>query len=188
MEIKKKTRNQLLFFSFIASVVILSGVLSLVDDAKYKKANRSTMTREELQEELDKVSLANKQTTPKPKTTSKAELAYQLAVIDSGYVSRDDPSVAVFNRLLTKLDSYFIENRLEISDATVKAQELLKKEGIEVKLKVIMEGLQGVYPYKIENQKYLDILVYYMTFRKDFQSHSEAIISLKAIIIAIIGG
>ncbi len=185
---KKQTRNRLLFFSFIASVIILSGVLSLVEDAKYiKKPKRSAIAQEEFQKRLAGVSSANRKAKPKPNKTPQTELAYQLATIDNGYVTRNDPSIAVFNRLLTKLDSYFIENKQQIADSTVNAQELLKEEGIKVKLRLIMEGLQGVYPYKIENQKYLDILVYYMTFRKDFQSHSEAIISLKSIIKTIIG-
>ena len=116
-----------------------------------------------------------------------SELAYQLAVIDNGYVPRNDSSVIVYERLLTKLDSYFTENKLQISDKTVKAQEILKKNGIKVKLKDMMTGLQSVYPRKIGNQKYQDILVYYLTFRvENFQSHSEAISSLKAIIRAII--
>ena len=117
-----------------------------------------------------------------------SELADQLAVIDNGYVSRNDSSVIVFERLLTKLDSFFTENKQEIADKTVKTQEILKENGIKVKLKDMMTGLQSVYPYKIENQKYQDILVYYLTFRiEKFQSHSEAISSLKALIRAIIG-
>jgi len=185
--LKQKTKNRLVIFSFIAIIAIFFTVSGLTEKAKDKEAKRNSMTSAELQEKLDAVSFANRNVKPKPTQTPQAELAYQLATIDEGYVTRTDPSIAVFNRLLIKLDSYFTENKQQIADSTVKAQQLLKEEGIKVKLKVIMEGLQGVYPYKIENQKYLDLIVLYMQLRKDFQSHSEAILNLKTLILTIIG-
>ena len=66
-------------------------------------------------------------------------LEYQLATINAaGYVSRDDITVARFRSLLDQLSTTYIENKQQIADMSVKAQQLLKKEGVKESLLNIM--------------------------------------------------
>lgn len=110
-------------------------------------------------------------------------LEYQLATINAGgYVSRDHITVARFRSLLDQLSSTYIENKQQIADMSVKAQQLLKKDGVEENLLKIMEGLNQLFASRIENQKYAEYAAVYVTLRSKGQSHSEAIRGLQAIL------
>ncbi len=162
---EEKTKKRFLIFGIITVIVIVFLALAVIRKDNSRKARRLSMSSVEIQE--------------KPKT----DLAYQLAIIDSGeFVFRYDPQISIFNKLLTKLDSYYIENKQEIFDASVAGQNMLKKRGIRVRLQFVMGGLTNIYPYKIPNQKYIKILSTYVTLLSNGNSHSQAIAGLKALI------
>ncbi len=117
-------------------------------------------------------------TQEKPET-----LEYKLATIEKGYVSRDDILIRRFRSLLSQLSDSYVENKQQISDMTVKAQEILEKEeGIKESLLNMMEGMNQIFYKKIENQKYSEYMAAYMALRRKGQSHNEAINGLKGIV------
>jgi hypothetical protein len=110
-------------------------------------------------------------------------LEYQLATINAkGYVSKDHITVARFGRLLSHLSLTYVEDKQQIADMSVTAQQLLRRNGIEEDLLKIMEGLNQLFPRKIENQKYAEYSAAYITLRDKGQSHTEAIKGLKTIL------
>lgn len=110
-------------------------------------------------------------------------LEYKLATINArGYVSRDHITVARFRSLLGQLSSAYVENKEQIADMSVTAQEMLRKDGIEESLLNIMEGLNQLFATRIENQKYAEYAAAYVTLRSKGQSHSQAIRGLQAIL------
>lgn len=110
-------------------------------------------------------------------------LEHQLATIDAGgHVAKDDITVARFRSLLEQLSSMYVEDKQEIADASVTAQQLLKKDGVAESLLNIMEGLNQLFATQIENQKYFEYAAAYVTLRNKGQSHSEALRGLQAIL------
>ena len=110
-------------------------------------------------------------------------LEYKLATINAGgYVSKNDIAVARFRSLLNQLSATFVEDKQQIADMSVTAQNLLKKEGVQESLMNIMEGMNRLFPRKIGNQKYAEYAAAYVTLRTKGQSHSEAIRGLQAIL------
>lgn len=118
-------------------------------------------------------------------TTAQASesIEYKLATINAGgYVSKDHITVARFRSLLDQLSATFVENKNQIADMSVTAQNLLRKEGIEESLLNIMEGMNKLFSRKIENQKYAEYAAAYVTLRSKGQSHTEAFRGLQAIL------
>lgn len=114
---------------------------------------------------------------------AKESLEYQLATINAGgYISKDHITVARFRSLLGQLSLTYIESKQQIADMSVKAQQILKNNGIEENLLDIMEGLNQLFSRKIENQKYAEYVAAYVTLRSKGQSHTEAIRGLQAIL------
>ena len=110
-------------------------------------------------------------------------LEYKLATINAGgYVSKEHVTVARFRSLLNQLSVTFVEDKEQIADMSVTAQNLLKKEGVEESLINIMEGMNQLFSKKIENQKYAEYAAAYVTLRGKGQSHTEAIRGLQAIL------
>ncbi|WP_293006031.1 hypothetical protein [Nitrosomonas sp.] len=110
-------------------------------------------------------------------------LEYKLATINArSYVSKDHITVARFRSLLNQLASVYVEDKQQIADISVTAQEMLKKYGIEEALLNIMEGLNQLFATRIENQKYTEYAAAYVTLRSKGQSHSQAIGGLQAIL------
>lgn len=116
-------------------------------------------------------------------THANESIEYQLATINAGgYVSKDHITIARFRSVLDQLSSTYIENKQQIADMSVTAQQLLKKAGVEESLLKIMEGLNQLFANRIENQKYAEYAASYVTLRIKGQSHSEAIRGLQAIL------
>jgi hypothetical protein len=114
-------------------------------------------------------------------------LEYKLAVINAGFhVSNDHFTVNRFRTLLNELSYTYVENRQQIADMSVKAQQILKERGIKESLLNIMEGLNQIFTRKIENQKYAEYAAAYLTLRSKGESHRDAILGLKALVEAII--
>ena len=65
---------------------------------------------------------------------------------------------------------------------TVKAQELMKEEGVVESLLSIMEGINQIFPAKVENQEYKQYVAAYITLRSQGQSHDQAVSGLRALI------
>lgn len=110
-------------------------------------------------------------------------LEYKLATINAGgYVSKDHITVARFRSLLNQLSATFVEDKQQIADMSVTAQNLLKKDGIQESLINIMEGMNQFFPRKIDNQKYAEYAAAYVQLRSKGQSHSEAIRGIQALL------
>ena len=63
-------------------------------------------------------------------------LGYTLA----SYVGKNDTFVARFRSLLRQLSAKYVKNRQQITDMTVKAQQMLRDEGVREKMLNIMEA------------------------------------------------
>lgn len=110
-------------------------------------------------------------------------IEYKLAVIDAGgFVPKDHITVARFRSLLNQLSKTYLEDKQQIADMTVTAQNLLRKEGIKESLLNIMEGLNRLFSKPLVNQKYAEYAASYVTLREKGYSHSKAIQGLKAIL------
>ena len=123
-----------------------------------------------------------------PLTTAHANesLEYKLATINAGgYVSKDHITVARFRSLLNQLSTTFVEDKQQIADMSVTAQNLLKKDGIQESLINIMEGMNQIFPRKIDNHKYAEYAAAYVILRSKGQSHTEAIRGLQALLRAL---
>lgn len=118
--------------------------------------------------------------TEKP---SKESIEYKLACINAGKrVPRDHLTVARFKSLLQQLFHSYVEDKQQIADMSVKAQEILMEDGISENLITIMEGMNKIFYKSIENQKYANYISTYMTLRNKGFSHNEAIESLQDIV------
>jgi hypothetical protein len=93
-----------------------------------------------------------------------------------------DVQTARFRSLLSQLTEKFVESEKEISDMTVKAQDLMKKEGIAESLVSIMEGMNQIFAAKVANQEYKQYVAAYVTLRSQGQSHDQAVSGLRALI------
>lgn len=111
-------------------------------------------------------------------------LEYQLAVIDSGYVAKDDPQVARFKTLLDRLSSKYAENRQQIADMTVAIQGRLRESGINVSLMDIMRGMDSLFSERNSGLKYAEYIAFYSTSRRNGSSHIETLDGIKAILEA----
>ena len=109
-------------------------------------------------------------------------LEHKLAIIDKGYVTRDDIAVTRFKTLLDQLSSKYNETRQKISDVTVMGQNLLRdKYGIEESLLNIMEDMNQVLITKV-NPSYPLYATAYVHLRKTGISRQQAIIGIESFI------
>ncbi len=87
---------------------------------------------------------------------------YTLAKINAGgYVSNDDKTIKQFAKLLDSIEVKTKNSRKEISDMTVKAQEILKDEGIEVELLELTRNLDKSMPDESKDLSYSSITAAY---------------------------
>jgi hypothetical protein len=113
---------------------------------------------------------------------AKEPLEYQLASLNAkSMVASDHITVARFRSLLIQLDAFYVENQQDIGDMSVKAQQIMKKDGIDESLLNIMEGLNQVFVTKVENQRYAEYAAAYVTLRNSGQSHRQAISGLQGL-------
>ena len=94
---------------------------------------------------------------------AKDSLEYQLAVINAGgYVAQDDVTVARFRYLLKTISSKTVNSRQQISDMTVKGQQILRDEyGQRIKLLDLMEGANKAISsgQKLEYSEVVSVLI-----------------------------
>ena len=118
--------------------------------------------------------------------TAAETIEYKLAVIDADrYVPKDHITVARFRSLLRQLTSKFNEDREQIADMSVKAQQLLRDEGIDQKMLEMMEGINRLFPQRFPNQRYGEYAAAYVSIRIQGQSHNEALGGLQALLEAL---
>jgi len=116
-----------------------------------------------------------------------SSLAHKLANINErGYVSSDHITVSRFRSLLNQMSDKFNEDEQQISDMSVKALELLEKEGIHERLLNIMEGLNTL-PVTARGlpsswHEYRQYVALYVSARTKL-SHEETIKGLRAFIM-----
>lgn len=114
-------------------------------------------------------------------------IEYKLATIDAGRsIPTDHITVARFRSLLHQLSATYTENAQQIADMTVKAKQILKKDGINESLISIMEGMNQILPQRIENQRYAEYVSAYVALRSQGQSHTEAVRGLQAMLRSIL--
>jgi hypothetical protein len=105
----------------------------------------------------------------------------QLAIIDYGSVAADDIRVSRFRALLDELSESYSSSRQQITDQTVKCQEILHDKGIKESLINIMEGMNKLFASSTHKQEYSQWLAAYIVLREKSMSHDEAIRGLDGI-------
>jgi len=123
---------------------------------------------------------------PSPGSSSASadeSIEHKLASIDAKFqVPKNHITIGRFRSLLRQLSNTFVESKQEISDMTVIGQNLLRKEGIKESLLNIMEGMNQLFSTPSQNQKYSEYISAYVVLRAEGQTHSDAILDLKAVL------
>lgn len=115
-------------------------------------------------------------------TQAKEPLEYQLASLNAkGMVASDHITVARFRSLLNQLDAAYVEDKQQIADMSMVAQQSMKRDGIDESLLNIMEGMNQLFAVKVANQRYAEYAAAYVTLRDSGQSHAQAISGLQAL-------
>ena len=180
---KKSSKKMGIVIGVIFIIIILIFYMWTAGAFKPKEIRKFTVEekREAVEKRTEELRKKRKMETIKPKAKTES-MEYMLATIEKGYVSRDDIIIARFRSLLQQLDSTYIESKKQIGDMTVTAQNLLRNEGIKESLLNIMEGMNGLFSKRVENQSYAEYTTAYIVLRKKGQSHYEAIAGLKALL------
>lgn len=141
-------------------------------------------------ESAELIALSNNIKSDKSETNQNKQksIEYMLATLNAGsHISEDHITVARFRSLLQQLSETYIENPQQIADMSVKAQEMLKNDGIDEKLINIMEGMNQLFSRKIENQKYTEYISAYVTLRHKGNTHAQATTALQEMLRNIKG-
>lgn len=124
----------------------------------------------------EKIKLAMEQPNPE-------SMDYMLATINAGgYISRDNPSIAIFKTLLQQLDTKFVEDEKQIGDMSVATWKMLRNKGIGESLLNIMEGINELFSEKQVNLKYAEYASIYFGLRIKGHSHNEAVKRFKMLL------
>jgi hypothetical protein len=106
-----------------------------------------------------------------------------LAVIDGQ--PGDELMMNRFRSLLGQLDARYIETSQQIGDMTVKAQQMLRDQGVAVRLLDVMEGMNRIPSLGVSNQRYAEYVAMYVVLRQEGQSHEEGIGALSELTNAL---
>ena len=110
-------------------------------------------------------------------------IEHKLAVINAGhYVEENSTTVSQFRNLLHSLSAKYTEDRQQIADMLVTAQNILRDAGIEETLLNIMQGMYKVLSSPIEKQSFAEYAAAYTTLRKKGFSHDDAIQGISEIL------
>mgnify|MGYP003981768811 FL=1 len=181
------TAKILKLLGLLALIALIYGLFSARDSSdRLSSHDTSLQTRKATEERITRLV---EEHIPTPGRS----YAYILARLDAGYELTDADSVAVrwFRDMLDDLETKYSENRAEITDRTVYARALLRKEGIQISLRQLFEGMDRLYSEgKLDNlsfdeeyrPKYVRYIMLYIMNRKNGQSHSKAIDELKAML------
>ncbi len=107
-------------------------------------------------------------------TLNNHSLGFKLAVLESDsytlgkYPSESDQIVKRYNSLLTQLNDKYVEDSEQIADITVRARKILRDNGVEEKMVVLMEGMNLVFNLDQDslNLRYLEVATIYVAGRK----------------------
>lgn len=109
-------------------------------------------------------------------------IAHELATIDAGgYVSEDDIRVVRFRSLLRQLTETYDLTAQQIADQTVKAQEMLRKEGVQDSLVDLMTGMNQLFSTRQEGKQYAEALASYVVLREKGTSPDDAFHTIQAL-------
>jgi len=104
----------------------------------------------------------------KTKITKNETVEYKLATLYKGFPpGEDDPIVMQFKDLLDNIERKTINTRIDIADITVKAQELLKENGIERSLLQILNDFNDSIPNEATSLKLEEVASLYMLLMTD---------------------
>lgn len=107
---------------------------------------------------------------------------YMLATIHAdGYISRDNPLVETFRKLLNELDDKFMESEKEIGDLSVVTWKALKDGGRESNLLDIMEGMNHLFSGRPGDIQYAEYLSIYLGMRNKEYSHEDAVKAMRVL-------
>jgi hypothetical protein len=110
-------------------------------------------------------------------------IEYKLASVDAGHpVASHDITVARFRSLLEQLSTKYVEDKGKMAGMTVKAQQLLREQGVNEKMLNIMEGMNKIFSQPFPNQKCAEYVSFYIQFRTKGQSHDEAVNGLRTLL------
>ncbi|MCK4268802.1 MAG: hypothetical protein KAX16_08215 [Actinomycetia bacterium] len=103
-----------------------------------------------------------KEVDPGPDIESTFE--YKLATINAGYkVDEDDPTITEFSAILDDMALKTENTREELSDSTVKAQQILRKKSVEIGLLTLARELNTSMPDGATDLDIAEIAAAYIT-------------------------
>jgi hypothetical protein len=106
-----------------------------------------------------------KEPTREPVKTMSVE--HKMATIDHGQIDENNPKISDYKRHLDSLERKTINTRIDISDITVTAQNLLSEEGIDRTLLQILRDLDNSIPEGSTDIKLEEIASAYMVLMTD---------------------
>ena len=117
------------------------------------------------------------------KRQSEYSWEYKLASIDAGgFIEENDIMVARFRSLLHQLSNKDDSNLQYISDASVRAINLLKGKGVEESLLNLMEGISSIRDRDLEGKDYDGYCAAYIHLRARGLSHPRAVAGINSIL------
>lgn len=140
----------------------------------------STISRKQ-RPSSENIEISEKHLIASKQTEQKKPIEYTLAFLEKeGILEENDITIARFRALLELLSGKFVESKIEIADATVTAQNLLREQGIEESLLNMMEGINRIFYQNLENQSYVEYITLYITMRVQGETHQQSINGLTA--------
>lgn len=165
-----------------SSSKLIFGILLIILIIIIYNQNNDDVKKESTSNKVTDVKTNKGKSTNKKTSIQNKSIEYKLATIDAGgYVKEIDITINRFRTLLNLLSKKYVENRQQIADMSVTAQNMLRDRGIAESILNIMEGMNKIFKSDIGNQKYAEYASAYVTLREDGQSHQEAIEGLTAL-------
>lgn len=95
-------------------------------------------------------------------TTEPDAIAYEMATLDNGEISKDDPVINEYKIFLDRIEDKTVTSRVNILNITKTAQELLKGGGIDKTLLKILKDFNSYIPEGPEGFKLEEVALAYM--------------------------
>ena len=95
-------------------------------------------------------------------TTEPDAIAYEMATLDNGEISKDDPVINEYKIFLDRIEDKTVSSRVNILNITKTAQELLKEGGIDKTLLKILKDFNSYIPEGPEGFKLEEVALAYM--------------------------
>lgn len=113
--------------------------------------------------------------------TAEHTLGHNLATIETQEVYLEsDMKVKRYNSLITQLSNKYVEDREQIANITYKGHKILRDNGIDENMGVIMEGMNLIFHTDQDSLRYSEFAASYVVLRRKGMTHKESIESLRA--------